>query len=415
MWYECQYFWGSPHLRGDMGVSLNSSSLLSELLLPSPFLCQESAPFLGAAQLSLICIISRYEYTPCLHTQRHHSPSATEWKRPILKSIDASRELQHRRENEEHQAFAPTFLRPAARGSIESLPSSLSSWPLSPALFLEPPCSLHGISSHILASFSLKAHPKVLSLRSLEPLKITPYSLGWEISVPFWFDFPFQVRVGVDAGGWAPLVLTQWAHKTPSKPKHVHTGPPPSATQNPGRNPEASFSFMQSVVSKNILGFPPHPQCLWKDGGDLLESKLPGCGLSCVSLTFMWPFCSGDHKLLLDPLLPRLLSHHSLLFFLPSPWLLFPSPPRAPLLLCFSLISDLQRSVAQQCKYAPRYWTVHLKMVKMVNLMWCGFYLNLKKKKMMLYEGRVTPQKGRVEVGVEIHRGTTDKTIFNSI
>lgn len=57
-------------------------------------------------------------------------------KETIIKVTDAPGELQHRGESE-HRAAAPTFLRPEANGPMEPLPSSLSSWPLSPAFFLE--------------------------------------------------------------------------------------------------------------------------------------------------------------------------------------------------------------------------------------------------------------------------------------
>lgn len=150
-------------------------------------------------------------------------------------------------EGKNTEQHPPRSWGPEASGPVESLPSSLSSWPQSPALFLESPRSLPGIRSHILTSFSPMTHPKVLSLRLAGAYENN--SLLQAISVPFWLNGPFQARMSMGSGEWAAPGWTQQAHKIPSKPQRSPWIS--SAMQSAGRNSEANLSFMDSVISKS--------------------------------------------------------------------------------------------------------------------------------------------------------------------
>lgn len=69
--------------------------------------------------------------------------------------------IEEKAENTEHPPHVPGTHRPLALWNLFPAPSLPGR-----CLLLEPPCSLPGISSCTWASFSHKAHPKVLSLRS---------------------------------------------------------------------------------------------------------------------------------------------------------------------------------------------------------------------------------------------------------
>lgn len=127
-----------------------------------------------------------------------------------------------------------------------------------------------------------------------------------------------------------------------------------SATRNPGRNSEANLSLMGSVVTKHILDFPNH-LCFSRANSQtaVYLSRL---------LTCTWPFSRslgsrtpGHHPLpgLSSPHGPSSSSYSytcSFCLFLRLLFCLFLKKKKKRR-RALKIISDLQRSVAQQCKY----------------------------------------------------------------
>lgn len=139
---------------------LNSCSFLSEVFPSCSCGCLKPH--------SLIRVIPRYEHTPCLHVQGHHSASSTGWKRLLLNPGNDGME------SVENTRCEPTFLMSAGQwpsGTSFQQPLFLAGLLLCCWGLLAP---YREFPPTFIVSHNAKVHPKVAPLGSpghREPMK----------------------------------------------------------------------------------------------------------------------------------------------------------------------------------------------------------------------------------------------------
>ena len=234
----------------------------------------------------------------------------------------------------------PRDLWPAGHWPFGISSQHLSSWPLSLALWLQPPCFLPGISSHILASFRRKAHPNVLSLGSPKAHENNSYSLRWAISVPCWLNVLFW-----RGWGWVPGGEPPWTYPAgPDSPFH-----PGGSIVSHMKHWQMLWDqlFFHGVSDFEEYSRLPSPALAPVEGvwcfleqtlavvACLSYLSLPYISVTCLQRWPLRPQVPAQHP---DTLLPGLSSPYYLIFSCFLCAYSFLSPPRAPLPLLFSFL-----------------------------------------------------------------------------